>query len=341
MTPRRIVVATGYDRILSHLASAITGAGHELVGVLTVTGAPPVIDAARALGCPCFALPMLAGQLNIARGTRSDPAYDAAVRASIDGLRELEADFLVGWAINVLPDWIFGTARHAINVHPSDLPRYRGGFPLEAQILDGQRALYVTVHETARRIDSGAVLARSEALKIKRSDTMTSLLHRALPVGAGLVAGTLAHWGRLRPVQPTHVEDPIPGAWGLLRGPGSMGRVVNHGVLGRLRVEWHLDAAEDIARAARAFDMIGGAYTDLDGSMYRITRARTVRRGRSTEPGVVLAVHGDSLEVQALDDVVQLDGAFAVEHAPIVAGDRFTSTTPISKLLQFEGAERV
>ncbi|MEZ4316226.1 MAG: formyltransferase family protein [Myxococcota bacterium] len=337
---RRVVVATGYDLILRHLAGALAAAGHEVVGVLTVSAAPPVVAAAAGLGCPSFAVPLMPGEMNIARGMRTNPAYDASVRASVEGLDALEADFLVGWAINVLPEDIFGSARHAINVHPSDLPRYRGGFPLEAQILDGQRALYVTVHETARRIDAGAVLTRSEALKIKRSDTMTSLLNRALPVGARLAAGTVTHYGALPPVPPTHVEAEVPHAWGMKRVRSADGRVSNTGVLGRLRIEWALDTAEDISRAARAFDMIGGAFTDVDGRMFRITRSRAVRRGGSAPPGEVLARDGAALEVQALDAVVQLEGRFHEGAGTVEPGQRFVSTTPISKLLQFEGAER-
>ncbi len=336
----RVVVATGYHRILDHLAQALRRHGHEVVGVLSAGGLPPMAAAVDRQGCPHFELPLIAGKLHIGRAMATDEAYATAVRGAMSGLAELQADFLVGWAIHVLPRFLLDSARHPINVHPSDLPRYRGGFPLEAQILNGDRRLYVTVHHTVPRIDAGAVLARSQPLKIKRSDTMTQLLGRSLPVGAGLVAGVLTHWDRLAPVQPPAITKDLPHAWGIRRVTDATGRVRNHGILGRLRIEWDIDSARDIARAGRAFDMIGGPFTNCGSHLFRITHAQTLESSVTAEPGQVFAVSEGTVDVQARDAVVRLTGRFADDEVRIAPGERFVSTEPIARLMPFPNAER-
>ncbi|MCA9567931.1 MAG: hypothetical protein KC656_08815, partial [Myxococcales bacterium] len=301
---------------------------------------PPVMQRAASLGVPAFALPIQPGDMNVPRAMRADPAYAAAVRDAAHCLDALGADFLVGWAINVLPRFVLESARHAINVHPSDLPRYRGGFPLEAQILDGSRMLHVSVHETIPRIDAGDVLARSAPLKIKRSDTMTGLLHRSLPVGAALAAHVVDGWGRLPPVPPLPHEGPVPDAWGIRRVRGADGRLRNEGILGRLRVEWELDTADAIGRAARAFDMIGGATTDVDGRIWRVRAAKRGPEEVVAPVGTVLGVGPDGVLAQALDRQVALQGGFMDGSEGPAVGACFRSTSPISKLLMFPDAER-
>jgi len=336
----RVVVATAHHHILQHLNAALRAHGHEVVGLLSAGALPVMADVVEQVGCPRFALPLLPGEMNIGRGMRADPAYAEKVRVAAEGLAALDADFMVGWAINILPHFLLDAARHPINVHPSDLPRYRGGFPLEAHILNGERKLYVSVHHTVPRVDAGAVLARSQPLKIRRSDTMNGLLGRILPVGAALVAEVLTHWGRLAELPPLPSQDPVPHAWGIKRVPDDRGQLRNTGVLGRLRIEWHLDSAQDIDRAARAFDMIGGAFTNHGPRLFRVTRAKTLSRTVSAKPGEVLAVAQGMVDVQARDAVVRLQGGFADGEGTIDPGERFVSTEPISRILGLSGAER-
>lgn len=335
----RILVATAHHHILEHLTVAMRGRGHTVVGVVSAGAVPAMQGVVERLGLEHVALPLLPGELNIGRGMRNDPAYAAAMRTCTAGLPSLNADFLVGWAIHVLPPFLLEVATEAINVHPSDLPRYRGGFPLEAQILAGERMLHISVHRTIRAIDAGEVLARSQPLKIKRSDTMTSLLNRSLPVGAGLAADVVTHWGRLPPVERPHSPD-TPPAWGLKRVRAPDGTPHNAGVLGRLRIAWNVDSTRDIARSARAFDMIGGALTDHGSHLFRIRSAKPVAPTTMGRVGEVLAVGDGTWDVQAHDGVVRVRGGFMDPAGAIEVGDCFASSEPISRVIGFVGAER-
>ena len=46
----------------------------------------------------------------------------------------------------------------AINIHPSNLPAFRGGSPLLWQVIDGVRDSAVTAHELSAEIDCGEIL---------------------------------------------------------------------------------------------------------------------------------------------------------------------------------------
>lgn len=81
---------------------------------------------------------------------------------------------LARWAAALAPDFILVTCfeqrlpqalcavpRHAaLNLHPSLLPRYRGPTPLFWQLRHGEPAIGVTLHQLAREIDAGAIVAQ-------------------------------------------------------------------------------------------------------------------------------------------------------------------------------------
>ncbi len=86
--------------------------------------------------------------------------------------------------------------------------------------------------------------------------------------------------------------------------------------------------------------MIGGAFTDHETHLFRVTRATTLASTTDEARGHVFAVARGSVDVQALDGVVRLEGRFVKPDATIGVGERFTSTESIARVLQFEGAER-
>jgi methionyl-tRNA formyltransferase len=55
------------------------------------------------------------------------------------------------------------------NVHPSDLPKYRGGAPLEYMIVDNQ-PLVITVHKLTHRYDKGPILYKSNPIDLWEMD---------------------------------------------------------------------------------------------------------------------------------------------------------------------------
>ena len=77
-----------------------------------------------------------------------------------------------------------------INIHSGRLPVYRGMMPTFWQMLHGEPAVTVTVHEMAERLDAGAVLGTA-AVPIAPKDSLDRVITVSKQVGARLLIQVL------------------------------------------------------------------------------------------------------------------------------------------------------
>lgn len=70
-----------------------------------------------------------------------------------------DAVFAMGWPDLLKPEVLRRLGR-TIGVHPSKLPEYRGGAPLNWQFIDGAREIGVSAFEFSERVDAGTILAQ-------------------------------------------------------------------------------------------------------------------------------------------------------------------------------------
>lgn len=115
---------------------------------------------------------------------------------TIDGVRR-QADmvFLIGWS-SIVPRARLEEAREWIVLHPSPLPRYRGGSPIQHQIMDGQEASAVSLFRLLPGYDLDAgPLCWQQGYSLL--GTLDQVLARIARVGArGVVATILARHDR-------------------------------------------------------------------------------------------------------------------------------------------------
>lgn len=132
---------------------ALVASGHEVVGVLTREDAPlgrkrvltpsPVAVAAEELGIPVFRANTLSGEATAwVRALTPDlgviVAYGGLVREPLLSLPVL------GW----------------INLHFSELPRWRGAAPVQRALQAGEQRLGVSVFRLVEALDAGDILTR-------------------------------------------------------------------------------------------------------------------------------------------------------------------------------------
>lgn len=77
-----------------------------------------------------------------------------------------------------------------INIHSGRLPAYRGMMPTFWQMLRGERAVTITVHHMAEKLDAGDVLA-TQAFAIRPSDSLDRVIRGTKRLGARLVVDVL------------------------------------------------------------------------------------------------------------------------------------------------------
>ncbi|MBP1325518.1 methionyl-tRNA formyltransferase [Leucobacter exalbidus] len=132
---------------------ALVARGHEVAGVITREDAPlgrkrvltpsPVADAAAELGLPVL---------------KANKLDDAALAWA----RDLQADLgvIVAYGGLVREPLLSEPTHGWINLHFSDLPRWRGAAPVQRALAAGEQTLSVTAFRLVAALDAGDVLSR-------------------------------------------------------------------------------------------------------------------------------------------------------------------------------------
>lgn len=77
-----------------------------------------------------------------------------------------------------------------VNVHASLLPKYRGGAPIHASLLNGDEETGITIMYMAEGMDDGNII-KQESIKIENSDNIDTLSDKLSKLGARFLIETL------------------------------------------------------------------------------------------------------------------------------------------------------
>lgn len=133
-------------------------------------------------------------------------------------LRSFDVKFFIVAAYSKLPQSVFTIPKHGtLNVHPSLLPKYRGACPEQAQILNDEQDVGVTIHLIDEEFDHGPIVAQKK-ITIEQYAPHASDLGIELTIHAGnLLADALPKLvrGDIQPVPQddqaaTYTRDTVP-----------------------------------------------------------------------------------------------------------------------------------
>ena len=165
-----VIVATSYPELAEQVLDGLERNGrHSVACILTLTSRLDEIGSiAERRGIPIVEIPIPTSNFRIDRTCDQDEAYRQKIEAAAERIKhEISPEILLTFGFPMLPPVLLETpSRGAINIHPADLPAYRGMNPLEAMVLDGARSMRVTVHHLSVKIDEGDVIAKSEVIPI-------------------------------------------------------------------------------------------------------------------------------------------------------------------------------
>ena len=194
-------------------------------------------------------------------------------------LRAAHADALVVAAYGlILPEAALRAAPHALNIHASLLPRWRGAAPIQRALLAGDATSGISIMQMEAGLDTGPVLMQ-EVVAIAPEDDAGTLHDRLAALGARTIVralGALAA-GSLHPV----VQDARLATYAAKTGKRDT------------VLDWSRPAAE-LERAVRAFRPAPGAVASLDGEQIKVWRTRLA--AGAGVPGTVLDI-GDAIVV--------------------------------------------
>lgn len=100
-----------------------------------------------------------------------------------------------------LPTKLINAANHAINVHGSLLPKYRGGAPIQYALKNGDAKTGITIMYMVKQMDAGDILSQAE-LPIGPADDAGTLFEKLSVLGADLLLKTLPELlaGKITPI---------------------------------------------------------------------------------------------------------------------------------------------
>lgn len=209
-------------------------------------------------------------------------------------------DLGIAWGINYLnKSWLEIPEKGFINIHPSDLPSYRGGFPFQAQILNNEAFMKITIHKTTPVIDKGIILIKSDLIKIDENDGMSNLVKKCLLTIPNLIIKVLRNFDVYHnnpQIINWQKDDLIPDAWGKRKKDDGYKK----GVLGKLEIDFKKDSIESLNRKIKAFDMVGGPYFQIGNAIFNIKSIKNMLSKESKAIGEVIDITEDEITIQCI-----------------------------------------
>ena len=272
----------GTPDIAAASLQALLDAGHTICGVFTrrdkpvgrkqVLTAPPVKQLAQQYGLPVY-------QPRTLRDGSSD-----------DIIRELAPELVVVVAYGcIIPPQLLHVAKYGcINLHVSQLPKYRGSAPIQWAVLNGDAETGVTIMQLDEGLDTGDILMM-RPVAIDPEETSGELFDKVSAIGAATLVEAVDKLGRgeLTPVAQNH-------AAATLAPP-----------LDKAAAQFAFtDSAAHIHNWVRGMNPWPAAWFAQDGKKIKVLESRLADNPQGAAPGTVLAIK--PLTVAAADGAVQL-----------------------------------
>ena len=272
----------GTPDIAAASLKALLDAGHTICGVFTrrdkpvgrkqVLTAPPVKQLAQQYGLPVW-------QPRTLRDGSSD-----------DIIRELDPELVVVVAYGcIIPPQLLHVAKYGcINLHVSQLPKYRGSAPIQWAVLNGDAETGVTIMQLDEGLDTGDILMM-RPVAIDPEETSGELFDKVSAIGAATLVEAVDKLGRgeLTPIAQNH-------AAATLAPP-----------LDKAAAQFAFtDSAAHIHNWVRGMNPWPVAWFAQDGKKIKVLESRLADNPQGAAPGTVLAIK--PLTVAAVDGAVQL-----------------------------------
>lgn len=118
----------------------------------------------------------------------------------IVGIDEAEIILYIGWS-KMIPKNIYQN-KLCLLLHPSPLPKYRGGSPLQHQIMAGEKMSAVTICKVTDKLDSGDIYSQTP---FSLEGSLDDIFKRIVEVGSKDIIDILyaLENGKSTPISPT------------------------------------------------------------------------------------------------------------------------------------------
>lgn len=265
LTPRIVFMGTPAFAVAS--LNALVQAGFNVVAVITAPDKP----AGRGMVMQQSAVKQYAVALGITV-LQPEKLKDTLF---LETLKQLHADVQVVVAFRMLPEVVWNMPpMGTINVHGSFLPQYRGAAPINWAVINGETETGVTTFKLRHAIDTGNILLQ-EKMTIGENETTGEVHDRMMILGAEVLVKTIdgLQNGTLKETaQHTIVNDESE----IKHAPKIFTETC--------RINWNDDLTKT-HNLVRGLSPYPGAFTTLNGKMFKIFKSEMEQGETSSKPG--------------------------------------------------------
>ena len=295
---------------------ALVNAGGNIVGVITAPDKP----AGRGMKLTQSAVKQYA----IAHGLNTLQPEKLKNPAFLEELRALKADIQVVVAFRMLPELVWNMPpMGTINLHGSLLPQYRGAAPINWAVINGEKETGVTTFKLQHEIDTGNILLQ-ERFPIGEDETAGEVHDRMKAIGARLLVTTIKGLaeGTLKETPQESIvnsDSPFTIHHSLRHAPKIFTETG--------KIDW-TKPVDDIYNLIRGLSPYPGAFTELQGKMLKIYRARKEHAALTPDSLKWQTDHKTWLKYAASDGYIyvmelQLEGKKKMTVEEFLRGYRF------------------
>jgi methionyl-tRNA formyltransferase len=131
------------------------------------------------------------------------PVYTPSTLRNEDAdklIKSIEADIIVVTAYGfIIPKNILEAKKYGcLNIHPSDLPKYRGAAPLQRTIINGETETAVCIMQMDEGLDTGDIILK-EKISISDRVTFIELHDNTSKLGAEMLIKVLDNIDKIKP----------------------------------------------------------------------------------------------------------------------------------------------
>lgn len=208
---------------------------------------------------------------------------------SVEKIKNTDADVIVvaSYGQIIKEEILYMKKYHAINIHASLLPKYRGAAPVQAAIINEDKVTGITLMKMSKGLDTGNMLMTREIV-ISNDDTADTLTMKLSNLGAEMIVEYLAGLDTFD--EGTPQDD----------SKSSYVRMIK-------KEDAFIDFSESASKTEhiiRAMQPWPVAFTTYKGENMKIFSAAIVKDTSEKKIGTILNVNEDGILIKCKDDAI-------------------------------------
>lgn len=178
-----------------------------------------------------------------------------------------------------------------LNIHPSLLPKYRGGAPIQHAVMNGDTETGVCLMEMTKAMDAGKIYA-CEHVAIGADETFAELNEKLMKVSCEMLKNSL----------PLYLDGKLPG-----KEQDEKGAVIAPNITREEeRVSFAGEDIDHIYNHIRGLIDWPVAYGVIDGKRFKFHKVRKEKRDVTEQPGTVLGFSDHAMNIACKGGVLRV-----------------------------------